>query len=812
MEEVHKYYLYLWLRNKTMKGAHCWRIDFEFYLPAYFTPKYIKASYTLSNLKIMEIQEYISEFINHTNQNIFLTGKAGTGKTTLLRYITEHTYKNCVVAAPTGIAALNAGGITLHSLFQIPSATFIPEELSFTQQDISYNIITPVSFWRRTKMHDNKRRLLRNMELLIIDEVSMLRADTLDLIDMILRRIRKSTQPFGGVQVLFIGDLLQLPPVVKASEWNIMSKYYSGIFFFHAQVITKFPPLYMELEKVFRQSDNTFISLLNNLRTNQIGTNDIAILNKHVDIHFDSTQHPGYITLTTHNYKAELINKRGMDTLAGKIMEYKAKTEGEFPEYLYPTESTLALKEGARVMILKNDTSQPRRYYNGKLGTIQTLSAKQVKVKLDDSDLSIDIEPYEWQNIRYTLDAETNEPGQEVIGTFRQYPLRAAWAITIHKSQGLTFDKAALDLEDIFASGQAYVALSRLRSLEGTVLLSEVKNKAIVVPKDIMTYKEHKNSIEQLEQQLAVYKIKYWKEQTILSFEWTSLSEQWRKHSFGYKAETDRSVKSNYGDWANEQSAHVDELRKIALKFCKQLIALWSETSIDMTMINNRIKRAVEYFTPHFKEIASSVLKIQKEAKNQKKTKQYVKELESLYHITTDEMRLLYRIKGAVEALTKGTVPDRQELRIDTMMGVFHKDCADIAGLNETELDVMDHNHLKRKSTERKVSTQQQTLLLWRSGKKIDEIASERNLKPDTIYNHLAFLLEHGEIESKDIICQEIVDELMPLFTKTQTRVELKTLFEATQGKYPYSLLNLYRAYFVWKKKTENHKKATTDQ
>ena len=418
----------------------------------------------------MNTKEYVLDFINRTNCNLFLTGNAGTGKTTLLRHIVQHTFKNCIVAAPTGIAALNAGGVTLHSLLQLPPGTFIPYGLSL-ESATGVNFLTPTSFWKQTRMHASKRKLLRNMELLIIDEVSMLRADTLDLIDFVLRRVRSNPRSFGGVQVLFIGDLMQLPPVVKPHEWELMSAIYQGVFFFHSMVIRQHPPVFLELETIYRQTDVRFTSLLNNLRHNRLPADDLTYLKDHVNPTFDSTCHEGYITLTTHNHKADQINRRALEALPALPHSYQAIIKGDFPEHLYPLEPTMTLKEGARVMFVRNDTRQLRRYYNGKIAVVHSLSPSSVVVRTDGGEL-IEVEPHEWTNVRYSVNPETNAPEQEVIGSFRLFPLRAAWAITVHKSQGLTFEHAAIDLEGVFVPGQAYVALSRMTGPEGMILLS----------------------------------------------------------------------------------------------------------------------------------------------------------------------------------------------------------------------------------------------------------------------------------------------------------------------------------------------------
>ncbi|MDP2161969.1 MAG: PIF1 family DEAD/DEAH box helicase, partial [Flavobacterium sp.] len=419
--------------------------------------------------------EQVLRFVNQTNQSIFLTGKAGTGKTTLLHHIIQTTHKNTVVVAPTGIAALNAGGVTIHSQFQLPFGGFIPEYTHASNDSDNQKFETKNTLVKHFRMSGQKKAVIQNMELLIIDEVSMLRADLLDAIDFTLRKIRKKDYPFGGVQVLFIGDLLQLPPVVKNDEWRVLRNYYKGIFFFNAKVIQEQPPLYIELTKIYRQSDEKFIAVLNNLRNNSISKEDVQILNEFVKPNFDIKANKGYITLTTHNAKADAINSDSLEDLPGECFRYKPEIVDDFPEKIYPVEEILQLKVGAQIMFIKNDLSFEKNYFNGKMGFIKSLSEGEILVHFPEENKTIAVEKYEWKNIRYSVNEMTKEIQEDVLGTFVHYPIKLAWAITVHKSQGLTFDKAVLDVSQVFVPGQAYVALSRLRSLQGLILLSPIQ-------------------------------------------------------------------------------------------------------------------------------------------------------------------------------------------------------------------------------------------------------------------------------------------------------------------------------------------------
>ena len=453
--------------------------------------------------------DFTEQFINQTNQSIFLTGKAGTGKTTLLRKIIESTHKNAVIVAPTGIAALNAGGVTIHSFFQLPFSGFIPEfgiKPSFTE---SVKFETKDTLMRHFAMNKTRQKIIRNVELLIIDEVSMLRADLLDAMDWTLRNVRRIHEPFGGVQVLFIGDLLQLPPVVKQEEWQVLRSYYDGVFFFHAKVLKEVQPLYIELTTIYRQQDQDFIQVLNHLRNNQITAEDVEVLNKYVREDFDSSQHEGYITLTTHNAKADEINAKALLALKEKKFNYDAEITGEYPKHLFPIEERLELKVGAQVMFVKNDLSFDKNYFNGKMGKIKSLSDHEITVEFPEEKKSIVVEKFEWNNIRYALNDSTGEVKEEVLGTFVHYPLKLAWAITVHKSQGLTFDKAVLDVSDVFAPGQAYVALSRLRSLDGLVLLKPMRMNGLSNDQQVVAFSQNKAEEEFKNIRKAPFKVSH---------------------------------------------------------------------------------------------------------------------------------------------------------------------------------------------------------------------------------------------------------------------------------------------------------------
>jgi hypothetical protein len=411
-----------------------------------------------------EIFDLAYRFVTETSENIFLTGKAGTGKTTFLKYLKDNATKNIVVAAPTGVAAINAGGVTLHSLFQLPFHPFLPTK---NHKD---ELLGKIRYNRQ------RQDLLRKMELLVIDEISMVRCDVMDAIDTILKSIRRNyTSPFGGVQLLCIGDLHQLPPVAQNQEWSILQEYYASPFFFDSMAIKEQMPLLIELNKIYRQKEDSFVRLLNKVRNNQMDADDFEDLHMRFDPLFSPMPDEKYITLTSHNKQANDINQNKIEILFTDPFVYKAVIEGDFPENTFPADAELTLKVGAQVMFLKNDLL--KRYFNGKIGVVAVLEKEKIIIDCDGNEIEVGKET--WENTRYALNRGDGKLEQETLGTFTQYPLRLAWAITIHKSQGLTFEKVMIDAGASFSSGQVYVALSRCTSLEGIVLLSKLSSNTL---------------------------------------------------------------------------------------------------------------------------------------------------------------------------------------------------------------------------------------------------------------------------------------------------------------------------------------------
>ncbi|MEC4003558.1 helix-turn-helix domain-containing protein [Flavobacterium sp. SUN052] len=713
--------------------------------------------------------KYVLQFINQTNRSVFLTGKAGTGKTTLLKEIIKTTHKNTVVVAPTGIAALNAGGVTIHSMFQLPFGGFLPDNSSPQFTDNS-KFESRATLRRHFKMSGLKKAVIKNMELLIIDEVSMLRSDLLDAMDFMMQSVRKKSNPFGGVQVLFIGDLLQLPPVVRDEEWRTLRNYYKGKFFFHAHVIEQNPPLYIELSKIFRQTDDRFISILNNLRNNQITQVDIQNLNEFVQPNFDLKANKGYITLTTHNAKADSINFQSIQDLEGKSWIYKASIVDDFPDKIYPLEEKLELKIGAQIMFIKNDLSPEKKFFNGKMGIVKSLSEAEILIHFPDENKTIEVEKYEWENIRYSINENTKEIIEDVLGTFTHYPIKLAWAITVHKSQGLTFDKAALDVSQVFLPGQAYVALSRLRSLNGLILLSPLRMNGISNDQDVMDYSNNKASVEVLEKSLHLETKNFIHSYLVNSFDWIILAQEWRNHLYSYNEKSDASEKTKHSIWAKNQTDEIEKLIEPSRKFISQLNKLFSE-NLDFQYINERIQAAFNYFLQPLDNLVYEVLWKIEEVNRIKKVKAFYEELLVLEDLQIKAVLRLMKAKLLMETVVKGETISKDKLdsqdikqyKIKKLELIREKFKSLNITLIEDELDVERYSKTK-KTKETKKATSQITYELWIDNNSIEEIANLRKLTVGTILGHFTKLIQDKAVSINDILPEDKIEVLTKAF------------------------------------------------
>ncbi len=749
-----------------------------------------------------QIADFTERFINQTNRSIFLTGKAGTGKTTFLRHLVKTTHKQTVIVAPTGIAALNAGGVTIHSFFQLPFGSFIPEFGAGTATD-SLKIESKSTLLHHFKMNNARRSMFRNLELLVIDEVSMLRADLLDAMDWTLRNVRKNNAPFGGVQVLFIGDLLQLPPVVKQQEWTHLSKYYNGMYFFHAKVIAEMPPLYVELEKVYRQEDPEFLNILNNLRNNEITEQDIQVLNEHVQTDFKPEEEEGYITLTTHNREADSINQRALDALDTNSRSFDAEVTGKFPEYLYPIEEKLELKIGAQVMFVKNDPSPEKLFYNGKMGRVVALEHDEIKVLFPEEKKTIAVEPYEWENIKYTYNDSNAEMEAETLGTFVQYPLRLAWAITVHKSQGLTFDKAVLDISNVFAPGQAYVALSRLRSLGGLVLLKPMRKNGLMTDAQIKDYASTKVSTDILDQQLEQSTAVYLYEQLTQTFDWLDMVNAWQSHEKSYKDHGSKSMKGKNRSWVTQQCQMLSGTLDPSRKFRNQLSQLFSKLPIDYEHTFERVEAAYNYFYKTLDGVLCSNLKKIAELQQKRSTKNYAEELLDLDLMLTETVLRLKKSLALVQAVRDGKpldhsvtqTPEIKNYKVTKIELVKNELMASKSTLDFDTITVdLQTKDQKKPEKKKKKSTYETTRELIKAGKSIEEVARERQLSVGTISTHCARLLQQEKIELRDVMDKEKRNALYDLFEDHYEGGSLTPLKEHVGDDFTWDELKLYRA------------------
>ena len=532
-----------------------------------------------------EVFDLAYRFVTETNENIFLTGKAGTGKTTFLKYLKDNSTKNIVVAAPTGVAAINAGGVTLHSLFQLPFHPFLPTKNN--KEELL------------AKIRQNKQRqqLLRKMELLVIDEISMVRCDVMDAIDTILRHTRRNYHlPFGGVQLLCIGDLHQLPPVAQNQEWSILNEYYESPFFFDSLAIKEQLPLLIELDKIYRQKEDSFVRLLNKVRNNQMDADDFEDLHVRFDPTFRPDRDEKYITLTSHNKQADQINQQELYKLNTQSFNYKAVVEEDFPENMYPVEFELSLKEGAQVMFLKNDLIQ-KRYYNGKIGVIKTLTKEKIIVDCDGAEIEVGKET--WENSRYTLNRGDGKLEQETLGTFTQYPLRLAWAITIHKSQGLTFEKVMIDAGAAFSSGQVYVALSRCTSLAGIVLLSKIAPSAIHSNDNVIKGQQTLSYKGSLPDRFAGARQLFTQQLLEEIFSLREVADAIEQLAFQIHQHQDK-LNTEASTWIDNFKKHLAADKEVGLKFIGHIAHLMKEEAVieKNAGLQKRISDAANHFIP----------------------------------------------------------------------------------------------------------------------------------------------------------------------------------------------------------------------
>ena len=588
------------------------------------------AQQTFVNQKL----DFVEELVLFTDSHIFLTGKAGTGKTTFLKNLPLKTYKRMVVVAPTGVAAINAGGQTIHSFFQLPFGPQLPE-----------NALPPIDSHRNDmggrakalaaqyqKLNKKKINLIRSLDLLIIDEISMVRADVLDAIDAVLRRVRRSQKPFGGLQLLMIGDVHQLAPVAKAEEWEILSPYYETPYFFGSQVLKKAPYVCVELEHIYRQHDEDFITLLNKVRNNRMDAECVRLLNSRFQPSFVPKDGEGYITLTTHNYQADQINESKLNAIKEKPLTFKAEVHGTFPENTYPTKEELVLKVGAQVMFVKNDPNPEKAFYNGKIGRVAGYNEDDGTVTVESEGEHITVPKLKWQNMEYTINAENQDIEEKEIGNFMQIPLRLAWAVTIHKSQGLTFDKVIVDAGQAFAHGQVYVALSRCTSLEGLVLKTRITSNALVNDYSVDQFVEHLPDKEPTQEKVDQLRHEYELETMLELIDFDGIYKDFGKLMKVIYDNDKLFEGAMIQDLSGRRNKIHEELCSIGIKFESQIQRLHAEApSCEQNpALQERLMKGIAYFDEHLKAIVAGLFDLPFKTDNQAVNEQLTEALKLL--------------------------------------------------------------------------------------------------------------------------------------------------------------------------------------
>ncbi|KQR69764.1 helix-turn-helix domain-containing protein [Pedobacter sp. Leaf176] len=737
--------------------------------------------------------EIAAKFVNYTSKHVFLTGKAGTGKTTFLRKLIQLTHKKAMICAPTGIAAINASGVTIHSLFQLPFGAFFPDAAgNLINQNINFNFNTPRTIVKHLNMQGNKKRMIQELELLVIDEVSMLRADMLDAIDFSLRYIRRNRNvPFGGVQLLFIGDLHQLPPVVKNDEWRVMAGFYKSIYFFDALALQNNPPVYIELDKIYRQDDAVFIDLLNNLRNNKITAEDTALLRQHFKQDFKPAANENYITLTTHNNKADAINRERLTQLKSKSYFFEAKVTGEFSEYAYPNEKSLELKVGAQVMFIKNDITAEKRYYNGKIGVVHHIEKDVVEIELPEEQSIIAVSPYTWENVKYKLNEATNEITENVAGSFIQYPLKLAWAITVHKSQGLTFDKAIIDIGDAFAPGQAYVALSRLRSLKGLVLTSHLRESGLQQDQNIHYFSSTKQPEEVLTQQISLESYDFVRTYLLAAFDLNLIRYYIKEHLQTFD-KSEKSTKQHYDNWTMELYADFQKITSTADTFINQLKGLFSQqTEHTLFNVSKRVDAALKYFNPLVKEISAKFLTQIEAIKEEKGIKTYLTELLELEILVYEQLKKMHKSKALLLAIIDGKEFSKADT--DALLNVSERNEQLQKAIQLKGQVLKVKSPVEKKKKEPKIDTKLVSFELYEQGKTIEEIAKERGFSIGTIEGHLAYYVSAQQIDVSKLVRPNKIKNISDAVESQKTK-SMATIREFLGKDYSFGEIKLVLA------------------
>ncbi len=757
-----------------------------------------------------EMATLAARFVNSTNRHVFLTGKAGTGKTTFLHQLAASTHKRYVILAPTGIAALNAKGVTIHSQFLLPFGAFLPEkqrpldipEGAFHDQD---------TLARRHPLNAIRRNVLRELDLLIIDEVSMLRADLLDAIDFRMRAVRQNRyQSFGGAQVLLIGDLYQLPPVVKDDEWRVMKRYYASMHFFESRVIKEHSYAHIELDKIFRQQDGDFIHILNNLRNNTVTPENVIELNRYFKPEISMEESDGVITLTTHNYKADELNQRALAQLPGKSQAFEAEVDGDFPQSMYPVLERIELKVGAQVMFVKNDVE--KAYFNGKLAKVEALDKDGIMVRMDTG------EPYRlkretWENKRYVVNAATKEQQEEVLGTFEQYPIKLAWAITVHKSQGLTFNKAIIDVGQAFAPGQVYVALSRLRSLDGLILRTRIDSSVVSSDKDVVAFTNRGGQQEPLPQQLKTSQREYLKHLLAGTFDF---SEMLRKVDYTQKdhPETaqfeDEGMKTALTRFQEKLRSEEENTRK----FRNQLIRLLHEDKREELLV--RIEKGGAYYGEMLHAQMKALFQHMAQAEMLSRTKEYTNALKEIDGMLMKKVATVAKVGYLTTCILNGEEVKRQK---EIEQGLASKRAAMVGEarawaeehkpkasgksgrkrIRPNANDVSDGAGRVGSPTRTVGATYATTYALHKEGLTLEEIAAKRSMAKSTIEGHFARGIAEGEVDIIKLMLESERDAIAD-WMRENPKEGLNSAAGHFQGRFGYGQLRMVQA---WMKREE---------